>query len=214
MKNVQGRAIDLKGWKRRQHFGLYREYDRPFFSVCVEVDVTQAWNACHTPDGPSFFLASLYLMLRAANDTEAFRLRVRKRGVWMHDRVAVGPTIPRDDETFAFARLELTDRFERFAADGQKVIAASRSRKTLAPDEEDRDDIVYQSTLPWLRFTSFTNALPRGSDSIPRVVFGRCTRDAARMQMPVGVEVHHAVVDGVDVAKFIERFQAELDAFK
>jgi chloramphenicol O-acetyltransferase len=34
------------------------------------------------------------------------------------------------------------------------------------------------------------------------------------MKMPVAVEVHHALVDGIDVAKFIERFQAELNSFK
>jgi chloramphenicol O-acetyltransferase type A len=211
---MTGRSIDVKRWKRRDHFLLYRKYAQPFFSVCVEVDVTRLWDRSHASDGPSFFLASLYVMLKAANETEAFRLRLRKRGVWMHERVAVGPTIPREDGTFAFARLEFGDRFERFAARGERAIVESRTRKTLAPEKEAQDDIVYHSTLPWLRFTAFTNALPGGDDSIPRVVFGQCTRQGQAMKMPIGVEVHHAVVDGVDVAQFVERFQAGLDRFE
>ena len=70
--------------------------------------------------------------------------------------------------------------------------------------------------LPWLRFTAYTNALP-GGDSIPRIVFGRATREGRRMKMPVAVEVHHALVDGLDVARFFERFAANstaLDPFK
>jgi chloramphenicol O-acetyltransferase type A len=66
--------------------------------------------------------------------------------------------------------------------------------------------------LPWLRFTSFTNALPGGDDSIPRIVFGRCVRDRRRMKMPVAVEVHHALVDGLDVARFFERLAIHVDS--
>ena len=142
------------------------------------------------------------------------RLRLRKRGVWQHDRVAVGPTIAREDGTFAFARLEFSDKPERFFADGERAIAESRTRKAMAPAKEGQDDIVYHSTLPWLRFTSFTNALPGGDDSIPRIVFGKCTDENGVVKMPVAVEVHHAVVDGADVAAFFDRFQAALSAAK
>jgi chloramphenicol O-acetyltransferase type A len=212
---MKGRAIDLKRWRRREHFLLYRRYAQPFFSVCVEVDVTRAWDRCRVPGGASFFLASLHLMLKAANATEAFRLRMRKRGVWLHDNVAVGTPIPRDDGTFAFSRFEFIEQFDRFSADGESAMARSRIRKTLALENAAVDDIVYHSTLPWLRFTSLTNALPGGDDSIPRIVFGKCTQESnAGTKMPIGVEVHHALVDGVDVARFIERFQVELNAFE
>ena len=56
-----------------------------------------------------------------------------------------------------------------------------------------------------------TNALPGKGDSIPRILFGRCVREGKRMKMPVSVEVHHALVDGLDVARFFERFAANLD---
>src|ERR1051325_5548601 len=32
--------IDVSRWKRRDHFELFRRYKQPFFSVCVDVDVT------------------------------------------------------------------------------------------------------------------------------------------------------------------------------
>lgn len=205
----KGRTVDIRTWKRREHFELFRHYERPFFSVCVDVDVTRLWEERRGARAPSFFVASLYLMLKAANETEAFRLRMRKKGVWLHDAVAVGPTIQREDGTFAFSRLEFQDRFAAFAANAQQEIAGSKRRKTLAPANEHLDDIVYQSTLPWLRFTSFTNALG-GDDSIPRFVFGKCVRENGAMKMPVAVEVHHALVDGSDVARFFDRFQSGL----
>jgi chloramphenicol O-acetyltransferase type A len=203
--------IDLRKWKRRDHYLWFRKYEQPFFSVTVDVDVTAAWNASRRRAESSFFLTSLFLMLNAANAVEAFRLRLRPRGVWRHDRIAVGPTIMRPDETFGFVRLEPAATLREFASLGRTVIAAAEGQSGLVSNRLVGDDIVFQSVLPWLRFTSATNALPGKGDSIPRIVFGRCVREGKRMRMPVSVEVHHALVDGLDVARFFEHFAANLD---
>jgi chloramphenicol O-acetyltransferase type A len=206
-----GGPIDLSTWKRRDHYLWFRKYERPFFSLTVEVDVTAAWNASRKPANPSFFLSSVFLMLHAANDVEAFRLRLRPRGVWRHDRVAVGPTIMRRDETFGFVRLEHANTLEQFVAQGNKAIAATAVKTGLTSPKKTSDDIIFHSVLPWIRFTSFTNALAGKGDSIPRVVFGQCARERGRMKMPVSVEVHHALVDGLDVARFFERLAANFE---
>lgn len=203
--------VDLKTWKRRDHYEWFRGYEQPFFSLTADVDVTRAWKESRRRGAPSFFLSSLFLMLRAANDVEAFRLRLRSRGVWRHDRVAVGPTILRRDETFGFVRLEPAATLRLFAERGSAAVAEVVEQRGLKAPKHAADDIVFHSVLPWLRFTSFTNALPGRGDSIPRIVFGRCVREGRRMTMPVAVEVHHALVDGLDVARFFERFNAHLD---
>ncbi len=201
--------IDLKTWKRRDHYQLFRRYKQPFFSVTVDVDVTGIWNRCQKPAAASFFLTSVFLMLRAVNDVEAFRLRLRPRGVWRHDRVALGPTIRRPDETFGFARFEPADSLDEFVTLSTAATAKAMNVRRLEPSKPS-DDVVYHSVLPWFRFTAYTNAMP-GNDSIPRIVFGRAIRDGRRMCMPVAVEVHHALVDGLDVGRFFERFNEELE---
>ena len=206
-----GRSIDVKAWKRRAHYELFRKYEQPFFSVTVDVDVTTLWNRSRQPRGPSFFLTSLFLMLQSVNDTEAFRLRLRRRGVWLHDAVAVGATVLKTDETFGFARIEPCNTLAQFVAKGEAAIAQTkrvRGERASATWRVAGDDIVFHSVLPWLRLRSFTNALP-GDDSIPRIVFGKAA-EGRRVKMPVAVEVHHALVDGLDVARFLERFQARL----
>ncbi len=206
-----GGPIDLSTWKRRDHYLWFRKYEQPFFSVTVDIDVTAAWKSSLRSGAVSFFLTSLFTMLKAANDVEAFRLRLRPRGVWRHDRVAVGPTVMRRDETFGFSRLEPADTLQEFAARGRAAIAHAAARRGLESPKKSSDDIIFHSVLRWIRFTSFANALPGGGDSIPRIVFGQCTRERGRMKMPVAVEVHHALVDGLDVARFFERFAANLE---
>ncbi len=204
-----GGWIDLQRWKRRDHYQLFRRYKQPFFSVTLDVDVSSAWNRCRKPGAPSFFLTSVFAMLKAVNDVEAFRLRLRPRGVWRHDAVAVGPTIRRPDDTFGFARLEPAGSLEVFVERSNLAIAeAAKARSLKAP--KGGDDVVYHSVLPWLRFTGYSNALP-GTDSIPRFVFGQVVADGRTMKMPLAVEVHHALADGLDVARFFERFGEELE---
>ena len=203
------RFIDVDRWKRREHFALYRELAQPFWSVTAEVDVTAIWDAC-ARDGRSFFLATSFVALQTLNAIEAFRLRLRPEGVWRHDEVGLSPTVLRPDETFAFAMLRPAASFAAFEAASRSVMHAAEQSSTLEPLAPEADDVVYHSSLPWIRFTAFTNAVGRGNDSIPRLVFGRAVSDGNARRMPVAVEVHHALVDGLDVARFLERFEQTL----
>ena len=208
MREADGQFIDLAGWKRRPHFDLFRHAAQPFFSVTVEVDVTAPWQRRLDQPEVSFFLAALFALLRAANASEPLRLRLRGEQVWRHERVGVGTTVLRPDETFGFARLDPAPTYDEFRVVGEAAVARATASAAIDPMHE-RDDLVYHSTLPWLRFTAITNALP-GTDSIPRIVFGRVFADGRTFRMPLAVEVHHALVDGLDVARFVEAFEAEL----
>lgn len=203
-----GRYIDLQGWARREHFELYREFANPFFSLCVELDASELWERTRVPDGPSFFLASVFSALRAANAVEAFRTRIRGDRVWVHDQVSITPTVLRADRTFAFVRLDPAATYHEFE---QRSAAAVRDACRIKPLVTDPpDDVIYQTTLPWVRFTSFSNALRGSADSVPRIAFGKCSEDRGSWKLPVSVEVHHAVVDGIDVASFLDELQRNL----
>lgn len=200
--------IDLDAWKHREHFKFFRGFAQPFFSVCIDLDITSLWRRSREPGGPPLFLATLFALMRAANAEESLRLRIREGGIWRHDRIAVSTTVLRDDETFGLALLAFTGDFATFQSEAERRISDVKRGRGLTDPVVD-DDVVYHSTLPWLRFTSFSNALA-GSDSIPRVVYGKWSPCGERVVMPVAVEVHHAVMHGLDVARFYEQLQARL----
>lgn len=205
-----GELLDLSSWKRAPHYRFFRSYDRPFFGVCAEVDVTILADRCAGPEAPSFFLAALWLSLRAANRVEAFRLRLRPEGVWRHGRVDAASTLLRDDETFGFAYFPLEEEFDAFHRRGRRILAEARTRRDLDPADH-RDDLLHYSVLPWIRFTSFSHARRTDPlDSVPKIVFGKHEKDGDARRMPVSVEVHHALVDGLHVGRFLEAFQAGL----
>jgi len=201
-----GGFIDLDQWTRRDHFEFFREYESPFFNVTVQVDVSELVTTCKA-DGHSYFLSSLYLATRAANDVEAFRLRIRDGGVWLHDKINAGSTVLREDETFAFGYFEYADSYAEFEPTGLRTLRTLRE-STGALDDHPRDDVVYFSILPWIAFTSFQHAhRGKGDDSNPRVVFGKRHESGGQHTMPVSVEVHHALADGLHVGQYLERLQ-------
>jgi chloramphenicol O-acetyltransferase type A len=194
--------LDLAAWPRREHFELFRGVAQPFFAVTVEVDVTSLVTA-----GGSFTIAALYHVMRAAHETPGMHLRVHGDRVRVHPRLRLSTTVLRPDETFGFAVLDPIEDFRDFSRHATAELdRAGRVAPLTIPEG---DDIVYHSTLPWLRFTHFTNAMHSG-DSVPRVVFGRRYQDGSHWRMPVAVEVHHAVMDGLDVHRFLEAFQGRI----
>jgi chloramphenicol O-acetyltransferase type A len=200
-----GRYIDLDDWRRREHFLLFRGYDRPHFSTTAAVDVSACYTASRG-EGTSFTLATLFAAMSAANAVEAFRLRLREDRVWCHDAVGIGCTVLRPDRTFGFAYFAHETSFARFTAEGKREMERARAATTLADEREADDATLHATVLPWVRFTSFTNAMRR-EDPVPKLTFGRRYAEGGAWYVPVCVEVHHALVDGIDVGEFFERFQ-------
>jgi len=204
--------LDLAAWPRRPHFELFRGYDNPFFNVCVPVDVTELRRLTRA-EGLSFFIASLYLSTRAANAVEPFRYRLRGDQVLIHEVIHPGSTVLLPDDTFTFGYFEYTDDFGRFHADTRAELERLRAENQDLRPGHDRDDLIHYSVLPWLPFTSFAHARNWGGrESVPKIMFGKVFEQGGRVKMPVSVEVHHALMDGLHVGRYFERFEADLRA--
>jgi len=44
-------------------------------------------------------------------------------------------------------------------------------------------------------------------DSIPKIALGKLTQNGDRMRMPLSIEVHHGMMDGLHVGQFIHTLQ-------
>jgi chloramphenicol O-acetyltransferase type A len=206
-----GEYIDLESWNRRDLYTLFMEYDRPHFSVTAEVDVTSHYAASREAAGPSFVLGVLFAALHAANSIEAFRIRIREEGIFRHERVGIGSTVARANRTFGFGYFEWEESFSRFQSAGRAELDRARDDVLVIDPRRRNDAWIHSTFLPWIRFTAFANAHRRDLSN-PKLAFGqRFQRDGAWL-MPVSVEVHHALVDGLDVGEFLQRFQQILAA--
>jgi len=203
--------LDLQSWARHAQFEFFRGYQMPFFNICANVDVTALVAWTKRARG-SFFKSSLYLSTKAANEVEPFRYRMRDAAVIVHDCIHAGSTVLNDDETFSFCYFDYLQPYTEFAARAEEVLRTMRSEQPLDAQEA-RDDLLHYSVIPWISFTSFQHARKTGhEDSIPKIVFGKYAAAGETLRMPVSVEVHHALMDGIHVAQYFERLQSYLNA--
>lgn len=214
---MQARDIPLTAWPRRAALAHFRDMAQPAFSVTVPVDVTGLRERA-ARHGATPWLAYHHAALEAANAVDAMRQTLKTAGDGVREFAVVhaSTTVLRDDGSFGFLTLLREPSLAAFAAHArprlQRVREASGDLFAAnEPGEVDEASLVHMTALPWLAFTAFTHARGRGDDR-PKIAFGRFREEGGRLLMPVCIDVHHALCDGVHVGRFFERLQANLDA--
>ncbi|MEN3326025.1 MAG: chloramphenicol O-acetyltransferase type [Acidobacteriota bacterium] len=202
--------LDLATWPRREVFEFYRNFDKPYFNICTRLDVTNLLKELRSRPGISVALTYHYFALRAANETEQFRYRLRDGKVLVHDVINGGTTLMLPNETFTLVYFDYAKTFGEFIGPAQRAVEETKKDATFSPRHED-DARIHCTTLPWISFTSFSHARNwRREDSVPKISFGKFTRESDRTFMPFSVEVHHALVDGLHVGRYVARIEEML----
>lgn len=200
--------IDMEQWPRRDHFHFYNSFLEPFFSVTANVDCTGVVSRCkQSKTSPT--LRIWHAVLKAANQIEAFTMRVKNGQPVRYDTIHLSPTVLRDDETFGISFIPYSESLEAFEAEARpRLDAAKRTRGLQLDLESRRQDLVHFSTIPWFRFTALTHARPLSTpDSEPKITLGRFALEGERWLLPVSITVHHGLADGLHVAKYLERLE-------
>lgn len=197
------KVIDPSTWERQSIYSFFLPYEDPFFSITVPVDITDLAKDCKARK-QSLFLHYLHGALSAVNEIQAFRLRFGPEGLRDYQCIHAGCTVSRPDRTFGFGFFPYHANRADFVAQGAEVLEHTRHAKVLSPLDE-RPDVAFFSVLPWLSFTSFKNPHRHmEGDAFPRIVFGKMSEYQGRWQLPVAVEVHHALADGIHVGDFFD----------
>lgn len=205
------RYIDTENWSRRGLFRLFKEYDAPSFNICADVDATRLLDFARARRLSSF-VTYHYLSTKVANELEPFRYRLRGERVLVHERLDAGAVLLLADESFTFAYFDYTEDFAAFHESAVAIVGRARTEPPGLDAREDRDDLLYHSVIPWVSFTSISHARDsRRQSGIPKIAFGKYREAGARVLMPVSVEVHHALMDGLHVGRYFERLQSYFD---
>jgi len=198
--------INKETWSRKNTFDYFKEFELPFFNITANVDVTNLKQRC-AEDDSSYFLASLFFAMKAANDIPEFKIRIHGDEIIQYNEVRVGSTIQYDDHSFGFCYFPYIESLEEFLVAGDELLKKVMAEKSFAP-KDGSDDLLHFSVIPWLHFNGFKHARRIGmEDSIPKIVFGKYEMHENKLLMPVNVEVHHALADGYHVGQFFEKFQ-------
>jgi chloramphenicol O-acetyltransferase type A len=204
------KEIDLNHWPRTKHFKLYHGFDYPHFNLSASVDVTHLQPAIKER-GLSSTITITYLLARVANEIPEFRYRIRGNKVVEHDAVHPSTSILTPGDLFSFCTIEYSPEFDVFYKWASERVEEVRQNPTLE-DEPGQDDLLFMSSIPWISFTQISHPIHMHPvDSVPRITWGKYFIEAGRMKLPLSVQVHHALMDGVHVGRFFIHTQEYLD---
>ena len=200
--------IDMTKNPRSGQFAYFRQMLFPFAGVTAEVDIT---DFAARRQGRPFFLSFLYAVVRAANAVPQLRRRIRGDTAVEYSQCDSSHTVALPDGSYCYCRLNCRQSFARFLPYAQAEVERTKAAPCI-DDGEDGDSLLFVSSLPWLSFTGLSLPLPQPADSNPRITFGRFFSQGERVLLPVNLTVHHALADGLHVARFfaeLERRAAE-----
>jgi chloramphenicol O-acetyltransferase type A len=169
--------------------------------MCANVDLTTFYPVVKQR-GISSNVAIVYVLARAANAIPEFRYRIRVGEVVEHEIVHPSTTILTGEDLFSFCTFDYIEKFSEFAARAVERMAYVKEDPTLK-DEPGRDDLLFMTAIPWVSFTSFMHPLHLDpADSVPRFAWGKFFEEGKFLKMPLSVQAHHALVDGIHVGRY------------
>jgi chloramphenicol O-acetyltransferase type A len=199
------RYVDLETWPRRELFNVFRTWGNPHFNLCANVDLTAFYPEVKE-QGTSISIAIVYVLTRAANEITEFRYRIRGEEVVEHDIIHPSTTILTKDELFTFCPMFYKPDFGKFAKNAKTQFNYVHENPSL--ENPENDDRLYMTAIPWVSFTSFMHPLDLAPvDSVPRFAWGKFFHEDDKLKMPLSVQAHHALMDGIHMGKYYEKVQ-------
>ena len=209
MKRV---VLDLEHYPRRAHFDYFRSLRDPYVGVTVPVDVTKLVEFCKR-NRYSFFLTFLRTAVLAANRVPELRQRILGDGIVEDERCDSSHIELLEDGTYCYCSLrqDPAQPLKDYLAYAEQTRQACRKNASIEEDEDVLGEF-FISALPWLPYTDLRQPTAGGDESNPRITWGKYTQDhRRRLMMPVTLLAHHALVDGIHIARFYDTLQEALN---
>lgn len=205
------KIIDLQSWNRREHFEFFSKMASPYFGIVTEVECTTAYDRSKQT-GNSFFACYLHKSMVAVNSVNELKTRIVNDEVVLYDVIHAGTTIAREDGTFGFGFVPFSHEFSEFQAELQKEINAVKTCSGLRLNNDDiKKDLIRHSSFPWRSFTALLHPTNLDNkESVPKITFGKFNIRDGRKYLPVSVEAHHGLADGIHIAQYLSEFERQL----
>lgn len=202
------KPIDLSQWDRTEYYLHFMNDVICSYSTTVDIDITPL-------NKQRLYPAMLWLLTRTVNQMPEFRTALRTDGPGIYDEMHPSYTLfNKERKNFTCVWTQYNDDYEIFLRDYEDNVACySNSTRYIAkPDRPENSFDV--SMIPWFNFSAFNiNVYDSGHYLLPIFTMGKFIDIAGKRNLPLAIQVHHAVCDGYHVGKFIEQLQENVNNF-
>lgn len=209
MENIKFNRIDIEKWNRKEYYIHYMNELRCTYSLTVNIDIT-GLRAAVKKLGKRIYPVQIYMIATVVNQYEEFRMDTDsdgELGYWSE----VNPcytVFNKDSETFSSIWTNYNCVFSLFYDSCIEDIDRYSQSASLRPKLNEPSNSFTISALPWVNFTGFNiNVFNEGRYLPPIFTIGKFIETGTSVLMPLSIQAHHAVCDGVHVGRFVQALQ-------
>ena len=206
---MQRHVLDLEHYPRKAHFDYFRTMAFPYVGLTAPVDITGLLAAVQRRQHP-LFLTLCYGVTRGANQIPELRQRIAGDRIVQYDWCRSSHTEALPDGTYCYCTLDSRPDYPDFLTAARAAQARARANPTLE-DGAESEELFFVSCLPRVSYTGLVQPVPSPADSNPRITWGKYQRRKGKIELPLSILCHHALVDGRQLAQFYDAVQAELN---
>ncbi|OOG19925.1 type A chloramphenicol O-acetyltransferase [Sphingobacterium sp. CZ-UAM] len=202
------KTINLADWKRKEHFSIYRSQMKCGFSLTTKINITNLLPFIKE-NGYKFYPVMIYLITKAVNNHDAFKMAMKEGRLIVWDYVnPIYTVLHPETETFSALSTVYDEDFAAFMANYNRVAERHGDDLRFFPETPPENHFNI-SAIPWINFDSFNLHIADFTDYFaPSFTIGKYQQQADEILMPIAIQVHHAVCDGIHVAKLIATLEA------
>lgn len=206
---MKKKYIDMNAYKRINHFNYFTSIANPHVGMTVDVDITDLRNFCKE-NNYSFYLTFMHVVALAANRVKEFRQRIFDGKIVEYDECGTSHTEDVGDGTYCYCTLYHNMSFDEYIGYAKKKQVECKELKSIEEDD-DVEGLYFISTVPWIKYTSLVQPTDGNNDTNPRITWGKYEKNQnGRYMMPVTTLLHHALVDGKNIADFYHYLNEEM----
>lgn len=203
--------IDLKTWVRKEHFDHFSKHARNSFNVTKQIDITSLYHFTKR-QGLSFYPVMLYLITHTINGIPELKTTRHKGELGYWETVNPSYTIL-NDETKTFINLWTAYQEDIFLFNDavRNDISKYRTQTRLFPQDNQIENSVPISCLPWLEYESFSIELENNDFYLPIITFSKYSQEENTITIKLSIRCNHAVADGYHASLFFELLEKNRD---
>mgnify|MGYP003006777445 CR=1 FL=1 len=201
------KEVDPKSTSRALAFELWMKAPMPMVTLMKTLDVTPLVRMSRKK-GYKFNMLLCWCIGKAAAGTKDFYLLPVGDKLMQYDRLAINTVVATRDGGIATCDIPVSTDLEQFAQDYRKLTGQVReSGENFELGEEYM--VIGTSALARYDIDGAVN-LYAGCYNNPFLIWGRYRRRWFRALLPISFQFHHAQLDGIPAAQFLEYLQQEI----
>lgn len=199
------KVIDINNWIGKKHYLWFKEYAQPYYLIASEIDLTKFYEYIKK-NNYGFFISLIYIVTKALNRIEEFRLRIVEEEVRLYDVINPAFTIMTDMGVFDNCVGKFFDSFKDFCSYNIPLIEKGKKGINDEAYNTGKYNEFFITSLPWLSIKAHTHPMTADkTDSFPRISWDKMVDVNGVKKINMSIQVNHALVDGYPLSKgFIE----------